>query len=419
MLSLASFAWRGPYRAWGNSADFALYYCSSRALLAGRDPFLLKNLQAIAAETGAPTGLLDNAIAPPFTYLALAPFAAMDYPAAKVCWIAFNLLLAGLLLFLLAAWADLKVTIRNTQGALLVAMILGLAPLATCIAFGQLALVSVASLAGALCLQRKARPISAGLMLALAGLYKPQIAAVFVLYWLYQKRWKGLAAVGGVGMAMVALCVVKLEGVYPGWLLTWQENVRRCFHGGASDYARAGSAHILLNLQYPVYAWFHSRQVADVLPWIIALALLGLGFLAWRRVRDVGPQAEMLPLSLLALLGLLPLYHVYYDALLLALPICWAFASLAGPLRRYAMALLLLTTPFLVPGAAFLAYSGSRTLGPGIWSSWWMQNLLMPHQSYLLAAMSAVLVLAMVKLGRETRCPTPGAAGTQGTILLR
>ena len=73
-------------------------------------------------------------------------------------------------------------------------------------------------------------------------------------------------------------------------------------------------------------------------------------------------------------------------------------ASFAGPLRRYALALLLLAAPFLLPGAGFLAYVGPHKLGPAVWSSWWMQNLLMPHQVYLLMAMSVVLALAMNQL---------------------
>lgn len=406
-LSLASLAWRGPWRAMDNSRDFGLYYCSTRAFLDGGDPYLVGNLQSIAAATGAPTNFLDNAIAPPFTYVVLAPFAVMDFASAKVCWMGFNLLMAALLVHWLSIWAGVRPTLTNARGVLLIAMTLGLAPLATCVGFGQLAIASTAWLGGAMYMHRRGRPMTAGLMLGLSGLFKPQIALAFVLYWLVRRRWRGLLAAGATVAPALVLSAVKLHAVYPEFVQSWQNNIRHCFNGGLGDYASPASAHILMSLHYAVYAWTQSRAVADVVPWIFAILLLAGAVAFWRRARVAGESAETLLLALLAVLGMLPVYHVYYDGVLLAVPVCWAFGALQGPLKKYALATLALAAPFLVSGAAFTAYYGPHWLPPSAWTSWWVQKLILPQQSYLLSALCVVLALAMRKLATAaTSCDT-------------
>ena len=58
-------------------------------------------------------------------------------------------------------------------------------------------------------------------------------------------------------------------------------------------------------------------------------------------------------LSAITVISLLPVYHRFYDATLLVLPLCWAFVSLRRE-RVAAVVSLGLMLPFLIPGGALL-----------------------------------------------------------------
>jgi hypothetical protein len=402
LLASGEMVVRGPFRAVAGgsgglepSQDFALYYCSARAMMSGTDPYDLANLRQIARQTGAPAALLAYAIAPPVSLVPLAPLAELDWKPAKAIWMVLNVLLTSALIVFLAGLCEVPLAWRETRGVLLAALVVGMAPLQTCIGLGQLAVASAACAVGAMYSRQRGKPWHAGAMLGLAACLKPQMAAIFLLYWLVRGRWKGLAVAAAVGLVAAAFCVVKLAGAYPAFVESWRANLHMAVDGGIADYANPGQQHNLINLQYPLYRLTGSRSIAEILPWVFAAGVLAPALWIWRR--RTGRPDELLMLSLLAVVGLLPIYHVWYDAVLLAVPLCWALSALGQPAaRRWAWATILLILPFLVPGPAILSRWGPDHLPASVWSSWWLQAIVMPYQAYLAAALAIVLLAVMI-----------------------
>ena len=80
------------------------------------------------------------------------------------------------------------------------------------------------------------------------------------------------------------------------------------------------------------------------------------------------------------------------------LPLAWAVRSLGTALRPYAIAAVALILPFLVSGAAALVWLAAAGRLPVGWAdAWWWRMLAIPHQPYLLAALSVVLVAALFR----------------------
>jgi hypothetical protein len=415
--AVAELGFRGPWRAMHDGSDLALYYCCAKAWVQGADPYDTATLKTIARQSGdAPTGLLRNAISPPVTFVILAPLALLPWQAAKVVWLLVNLALTAAMLHWLIRLAGLAWS--QTRAIVLAALVLALAPIHTCLSLGQLALAAAALLVGALYLQRTSYTRLEGVLLALAGLLKPQMVAIFALYWLYRRRWGPLAVAAVTTLAVLAIAMVRLEVAgMEQWFTSWQANVQACFHGGTCDYAAPGQARIFLNLQHPAYAILGSRTAATAVAWAFTGGCLLAGLVAWRRLRGGdggglgvggdgkgGDGRDLLALALLAVAGLLPVYHVFYDAAILVLPLAWAVRSLATALRPYAIAAIALILPFLVSGAAVLVTLAAEGRLPAGWAeAWWWRMLVIPHQPYLLAALAVVLVAALFRTAALSR----------------
>jgi len=408
VAAAAMFCYRGPWRAMRSGTDFALYYCSSVAWAEGSNPYAPGNLRDIAARSGgAPAALLDNAVSPPVTYVLLSPLALLPWRQAQGAWLGLNLLLTAGMLWSLLRLADVRP--GSARGVLLLALILGLAPLHTGLKHGQMALACTALLVGAIHARQVGREGAAGMLLAAAGLLKPQIVLFFGLYWLCRKRWRAVLTAGAVAGIVTAVAFLRLHLAGVPWWPQWQENISRCFHGGYCDYAAPDHAHIFINLQHPLYAIFGSREAATWIGWALTAALASAGLAAWWRTSD-GPRHELSILAFLAVVCLLPVYHVFYDAVTLVLVLCWAVSVWNTPLRPHALAAILLTLPFMVSGAAALHVLAETGRVPAGWAgTWWWRTLLLPHQPYLLTAIGAVLVSALFRAAR------PASAGASGS----
>jgi len=396
----AKFCYRGPWRAFQSSTDLALYYASARAWVEGSNPYDPENLRAVAARAGgAPATLLRNAISPPVTLVPLAPLTLLSWREAQAVWLAANLLLTAGMCWLLVRLASLRPT--STGGLLLLAMVLALAPLHTGLKHGQMALASTALLVGAVGAQWGGRGVGAGVLLALAGVFKPQLAAAFGLYWICRRRWRAVLTAAVVVGAVTLVALLRLHWAEVAWWPQWRANIEACFYGGDCDHTVAGQAHIFIHLQHPLYAILGSRAAATWLGWAVTAVLAAAGVAAWRRTPET-PGRELTVLAFLGVICLLPVYHIFYDAVVLVLPLCWAVRALGTRQKRWAIATIVLALPFLVSGAAALHVLAKTGRVPAHWaSSWWWRALLLPHQPYLLLAMGIVLALALRSEAKE------------------
>lgn len=421
LLASALLGVRGASRAWQSSSDFGLYYSSTVALVQGEDPYTPAGLEAIAEARGVPTQVIGNAIAPPFTYVPLLPFALLDWPAAKALWLACNLAGAALLFYWLARLAGIPLALGRPITLVWAGWVVGFAPLQTCIGFAQLAVLSSACCAGALLYHREGRWRAASVLWLVAGLLKPQLAAPLLLFFLYQRSWRVIGATF-VGGAIVALAAAGwLQWQSPGWFAAWADNIDRLTRGGASDFARGKNPYIFSNLQLPLYLMLGSKALANALAWSIAAGLYLLTLVLLKRPQpvsddnngkhndDASPLARQRLTALAALcimIGLLPVYHVYYDHTLALVAVAWALGVLARPgdSRRWAWGVLVLCLALLVPGQTALNHVAERGLLPdALLDTLVFRAVLAPHLPWLTLAICIVLLAWLVRRAAPPR----------------
>ena len=107
-------------------------------------------------------------------------------------------------------------------------------------------------------------------------------------------------------------------------------------------------------------------------------------------------QFDLLDLSTLTVLSLLPIYHRFYDAALLIFALAWSLTALRGRLNVIAKAVLaLIIAVFLVPGGSALEqFQRSGHFG-GLKNYWWWNEFVLPHESWSVLLLSLLLLSAM------------------------
>lgn len=113
-------------------------------------------------------------------------------------------------------------------------------------------------------------------------------------------------------------------------------------------------------------------------------------------IRSADNGDQLLELSTIAVISLLPVYHRFYDASLLIFPLAWSFAALSGPLRTFAKLSILLTLPFLLPGGSALEQLQQHTHHfTALQHSYLWTATVMPHQAWCLLFLSLLLLQAL------------------------
>jgi len=251
------------------------------------------------------------------------------------------------------------------------------------------------------CATRK-YPVFAGLLIGLACALKPQVAGIFVLFYVLTREWKvAFTAVATVGLIAIG-SIAAMQFTHPNWLASWTNNIAATTEIGAvNDYSWAGHFrdHII-DLKMLLVSW-----IADPMILRIAIALVTIALLAWYarafpRNEQRTTHAKLLALATLCAVFLLPVYHRVYDAALLVLALAWALSMLDDARRRrVAILMLIAMSPLLIPFdlAHMLSHRAPR-LAEITQTAWW-QTWLAPHYAWGLLV-SALASLAT--LSRET-----------------
>jgi hypothetical protein len=143
----------------------------------------------------------------------------------------------------------------------------------------------------------------------------------------------------------------------------------------------------------PTYSVTGNLHAANVIAWSVTGVLVLYWIKLFVRHTD---RHELLALSALATLALLPIYHRFMDAVLLPLPLCWCLTTREPKHKRMACVVLLLVFSFMIPGASLLAIlAASGRFSNHIVSSWWWNVLVMPHEAWAILAISLSLLYAM------------------------
>jgi hypothetical protein len=408
----AEFVVRGPIRAVQNSTqfnDFLSPYIQADAWTRGLDPYNPQTLLRLWPPQAAhlqfvPREVADGSIiakrgiptAYPITSLVLvAPLSWLPWNLAYGLWFAINLTLFGLMLSVLVKLAGFSY--RDIRGGLLIAFILALAPFHTGFVTGNVALVAVELGVIAVWTARQRHDIATAVLLAVSAGLKPQIGLCFLLYYLVCRRWRIFAGATALLALFAAVGLLRLEGSHTPWLGNYLNDNHVLLESGIlANFTPINPMRFgLLNLQVILYSIVGSVGEANRLAELIGVVFLGAWLLIVLRRRIRQDELELLDLSAIAVMSLLPVYHRFYDAVLLVLPLCWVFAAWRKARPAVILALLLMV-PFLIPGGTILqTMQTDGRIPSSLAEHWWWDTIVMPHEIWALFLLSLLLLYEM------------------------
>lgn len=400
LLAGTEFLLRGPGRYLpgpGNWNDLSQNYTAARLWLKGQSPADPRNFVLLWRQQGHSRLDLDDIrthLSPPLGGLVvLAPVAALPWRAAKVTWLGILLFSFAATVYSLASTSEFRWNENRTLAFL--AACLALAPFQTGVASGNTSILVIGLCAIAIWAARANSDIAAGILFGMACAVKPQLGAFLVLYYLVRRRWKLFSTAVGCTIVLNLVAVIYLQL----WGAPWVQDYLHNAHGFVTsnhidDFTSANPGRFsLINLQVPFFSITGTSSSANV--WAVAVvAVLVLIWIYWV-VRKNG-QPEMLALGAISALALLPVYHRFYDAGLLALPLCWCIATAMGPIKSIARLALLLMVPFVFPGTAFLQQLAVHGhVSDAVTNAWWWSVIVMPHETWFLLLLFLVLLYGL------------------------
>ena len=180
-------------------------------------------------------------------------------------------------------------------------------------------------------------------LISIASLLKPTVGLPFLLPLLIKRSdgWRTVLRAVSC-LAVVTVAVLVWCAVHPS-LAGWASDLHRELALGASSgnsmnpSARTSLLDTLLDAEYLVGYWTdapHSRAVLAFLCW----GTLGTGLLvgAWRTAQNPNRLRVLLLLAATAAWTLMPVYHRFYDNILLLLTLPFAVVALHSRVQRFA-----------------------------------------------------------------------------------
>ena len=195
---------------------------------------------------------------------------------------------------------------------------------------------------------------------------------------------------------LASVAVLRLQFANVPWVQEYVHNARGFFTANnIDDFSAANPIRFtMINLQVPLFSVTGHSSSANLLAFS-AGAVLMLSWL-YLLIRNGKDESELLSLGAISIIGLLPVYHRFYDAGFLAVPLCWCVAQRMGRAKGITRIAVLLMTPFLAPATAFLLQMAREDRIPGaVTRSWWWNCAVMPHETWTLLLLSLVLLYAM------------------------
>lgn len=397
---------RGPQRLlqateWN---DFLSPYIQAKAWARGRDPYSAQVLISLwPPENSRPTwvdadaaqGTLEKKRGMPTPYpltslVVLSPFTFLSWTWAMRLWICLSI--GTVLGSALALISICDATLFEPRSQIFLAAVFALAPLHTGLATANPAILAASLGIFAVAAARSGWKNWAGILLACAFCLKPTIAIGWLLYYAVCRELGVVAISCGVSVAVELVGIWRSAKAGVPWLSSYIANTHRIFAPGSlADFTRADSVRFnMLNGQVLFYTLVHNAQSANLLAWLLFFLLAA----CWIRLTYRSSVSDILKISAISILILIPIYHRFYDAVLLMWPLAWSvFLARKRSLRA---ATLTMVAPFLVPGAVLLAiHAQAGRIRQSVASEWWWNTLVLSHEAWAVVLLGIILLYSM------------------------
>jgi len=422
VLSAGWFMWRAVLNSSPGRLDFVLVYSASRAWVTGANPYDLQDIARVWTEAGGPesrgpmTRVFPHLIYPPTTLLMLAPFGALPWKLAEPAWVIANVLFLGATIWAIASLAGFR---RGQLRLLLfIAVSLCFMPVHTAFRHGQTPLYPLALITIGLALSRGAGQIGSGLLHSAATLIKPQMGLPFIALEFVRWRLRAVlwALAGLVIISAVSVLPFMLKGI--DWWSSWQLNLQAVTApGNQLDPTPANEwRYQMINLHVPLHGFIADRTVVNALVMAV-VGVLGAVFFFWPPLswKSVRPPLLM-SASIVAVLSLLFVYHRYYDAVLLLLPLAWALGRVADRRNdRPGWLMLALIVPFMVNSATAIYWlDDTGRLPTWLMESTFWRIAVIPHQGWAILLMGVLLAWVRLREFKPSQNDNPATQASRG-----
>lgn len=417
MAFAALFVWRGPMRALAQSADLAHLYAASVLWIEGGSPYdgeqCVDALQR--AGHGNPSHVANGSFYPPPTIAALAPLGLAGWELAKLIWLLMNLLAATVVVWALANWLKIESSPVRWLVAALLVVIWG--PAATTLSLGQLSLVSAACAFAGLVLADRGKSWSPGVLIAMACLIKPQLGLGFFLLIALRREWRATALALGLMMVVSAVGIGRLMMTTPDWASQLASNLTS---NQSPGQMLDSSLHSPMRFQMidlrPILHLVLPDGLINLAALLIVALLAGLAIVKLFRIGL--KEHTLLAVSGVGLLLLMPVYHRYYDAVLLLPLLVLAVNTLACHRYDWLMLVIALSMlPLVFPLPAMLSVMHQKAVvSDALAQSWaWRHLLLQIHSWVLLVAALALVAWTLRKPEGLADCSKQASASEPNT----
>lgn len=348
---------------------------------------------------------------PPTAFVLVSPFTFLPWGWANFIWLLLGLAGVAATLFLLlrlrgsAGWDSQAWDIRtwDLRTAAFATVLLSFNPLHQAFHLGNSALLVVPLCLGAISLAEAGHDLSGGLILGTAAALKPQVAFWILVYYLFRRRGKLLAA-AVIPVAVLTAIFFTRAVALSSVIASYRSNIHFWFAPGRPDGFTEGARPYHVNMiQVALYQIVHSVSASN----LIAHGLFASGLVVWIVIlwRAKFNVPVSLAISSLLALSFLSMYHSVSDVTFLTLALCWAIPLARQPWTRsriWTCALFLVMT---LPGhSALMRFSPH--LG-AITSQWWWHLFVERYFVWLVVTLNVVLLASLRNSAAEMREQAP------------
>lgn len=392
--------------------DFSIPYACTRAWLAGTNPYDFDNLKREFESAGGdlPGFRVDYMppIYPPPSFIVMIPLSLLPWDTALRVWEVSAYVLVLLMFVAMLKLAGIKFWQPRTL--LLLLLVVAFAPLRSAITLTQSALPAICLVTFAMLALHYRFDAVAGCLLALAVGFKPHDALFGLVYFFVIRRWRALTWCGGLLTLMGLIAILRMGPLNMGWTLDVFNWIKLASQPGSIIDPSSGNPARFQMIQLPVllFTMISDPRTVMIANWVICgLLLLTVAGLIYRNTRlQPNPSPDLLSISLLAAVFLLPFYHRFPDAMLLLLAGAWAVGRLNTSEQLWGRVTLILLLPFLIdPGAITSSLANSKKIAEEIHKAWWWQCFVRALSIWIILLLSVWLIIPL----SHKKSPIPSA----------
>jgi hypothetical protein len=385
-----------------NSADLTGPYLQSFAWRHGCNPYQPAKILVEKFFPNANNGKgFNGGIYPPTTSLLMMPITYFHWNTAKKIWMIWTLFVFVVTMYLLKRHLLVKFNNSKRLKFSLIAL-LAFSPFHTGIALGQVSIIVICFMILSFLYYLKGYITIPAFLLAISVGIKPQLALFLVIFYILKKKYKIVIFFGAIYASIVIFSEIYpliIDGNQLG--SSWTMWLRRVFAG----YGITGGERFIytdidkfstVNIQVLISQFFDNSFLVKIISFTIYFVMILIFIYEYFRNKE---NDDFVIFSVLSILMLLPVYHRFYDASLLIVPLIWSILRLKENKAEINMSILtFLLLIFSVPGGTILILLTPHL--PQLISTSFVWNfIVLPHQVWILLSSYMLMIIFMKKNG--------------------